>query len=75
MIVLRLIPIRCLRGRIRISMLKDLLLLLQGEHDIYRDLQHTRHDLWRRQRQPLGQRNVGHAFRLVDLDEGQVLCG
>jgi hypothetical protein len=54
---------------------KHLLLLLQSLHNIHRNLQHTRHDFRRRQRQPLRQRDIRHTLRLVDLNEGQVLRG
>lgn len=53
----------------------QLLLLTQPLRNLHRDLQRRRHDLRRRQRQPLRQRNVHHAVALVDFDPLQSLVG
>jgi hypothetical protein len=51
----------------------DLFLLLQPQHHIHRNLEHTRHNIRRRERKPLRERDIRHALRLVDLDEREVL--
>jgi len=53
----------------------QLLLLPQPPRNLHRDLQRRRHDLRRRQRQPLRQRDVHHAVALVDFDPLQSLVG
>jgi hypothetical protein len=52
----------------------DLLLLLQSQYNIHRNLQHIRHDIRRRERKPLSQRYIGHALGFIDLNEREVLC-
>lgn len=52
----------------------NLLLLLQALHNTDWDLEYVGYDLGWRERKPLGQRDISHAFRLVNLNEGQVLC-
>jgi hypothetical protein len=51
----------------------NLLLLLQPQHHIHRNLEHTRHNIRRRERKPLRERDIRHALGLVDLDEREIL--
>jgi hypothetical protein len=51
----------------------NLLLLLQSQHDIHRNLKHIRHDIRRRERKPLSQRYISHALGFVYLNEREIL--
>jgi hypothetical protein len=52
----------------------NLLLLLQSLHHTHRHLQHIRHNIRRRERQPLRQAHVRDALTLVDFNKREILC-
>jgi hypothetical protein len=51
----------------------NLFLLLQLQHHVHRNLDHTRHNIRRGERKPLRERDIRHAVGFVDLDERKIL--
>jgi hypothetical protein len=51
----------------------NLLLLLQPLHYTYRHFQHVRHNIRRRERQPLRQTHIRDALALIDFNKREIL--